>query len=63
MTAETAEPATEEIPFSTKENFAELLEEYDDESLETLMSFVESLGSFEEARAAIDALDQLRKAA
>jgi small subunit ribosomal protein S1 len=27
MTAETAEPATEEIPFSTKENFAELLEE------------------------------------
>jgi len=27
MTAETAEPATEEMPFSTKENFAELLEE------------------------------------
>jgi len=27
------------------------------------MSFVESLGSFEEARATIEALDQLRKAA
>lgn len=42
---------------------AKLLEEYDDEALETLMAFVESLGSFEEARATIDALDQLRKAA
>lgn len=46
-----------------EEKLAELLEQYDDESLETLMAFVESLGSFEEARAAIDALDQLRKAA
>ena len=45
------------------EQWAKLLEEYDDESLETLMAFVESLGSFEEAKAAIDALDQLRKAA
>ena len=45
------------------EKLAKLLEEYDDEALETLMSFVESLGSFEEARATIDALDQLRKAA
>lgn len=46
-----------------EQKLAELLERYDDESLETLMGFVESLGSFEEARAAIDALDQLRKAA
>lgn len=46
-----------------EEKLAELLEQYDDEALETLMSFVESLGSFEEARATIDALDQLRKAA
>ncbi|MGZ0170416.1 MAG: hypothetical protein ACKVHE_12730 [Planctomycetales bacterium] len=46
-----------------EEKLAELLEQYDDEALETLMSFVENLGSFEEARAAIDALDQLRKAA
>jgi hypothetical protein len=46
-----------------EEELAELLEQYDDEALETLMSFVENLGSFEEARAAIDALDQLRKAA
>lgn len=45
------------------EKLAELLEQYDDQDLETLMSFVESLGSFEEARAAIEALDQLRKAA
>lgn len=45
------------------EQLAELLEQYDDEALETLMSFVESLGSFEEARATIDALDQLHKAA
>ncbi len=45
------------------EKLAELLEQYDDEDLETLMSFVESLGSFEEARATIEALDQLRKAA
>ena len=27
MTAETAEPATEEMPLASKENFAELLEE------------------------------------
>lgn len=45
------------------EKLAELLEQYDDQDLETLMSFVESLGSFEEARATIEALDQLRKAA
>ncbi|NQV29106.1 MAG: hypothetical protein HQ518_32530 [Rhodopirellula sp.] len=46
-----------------EKQIAELLEQYDDESLETLMAFVENVGSFEEARAAIDALDQLRKAA
>ena len=46
-----------------EEKIAELLEQYDDESLEMLMSFVQSLGSFEEARVAIDALDRLRKAA
>lgn len=46
-----------------EEKLAELLEQYDDQDLETLMSFVESLGSFEEARATIEALDQLRKAA
>ena len=46
-----------------EQQLAELLEQYDDEALETLMAFVESLGSFAEARAAIDALDQLRKAA
>jgi hypothetical protein len=40
-----------------EEQLAKLLEEYDDEALETLMAFVESLGSFEEARAAIDALE------
>ncbi|MBL6705531.1 MAG: hypothetical protein ISQ06_05430 [Planctomycetaceae bacterium] len=46
-----------------EERIAELLEQYDDQDLETLMAFVESLGSFEEARATLDALDQLRKAA
>jgi hypothetical protein len=46
-----------------EEQLAELLEEYDDEALETLMAFVESLGSFAEAKAAIDALDQLPKVA
>lgn len=45
------------------EQLAALLEQYDDQALETLMNFVESLGSFDEARAAIDALDKLRKAA
>lgn len=45
------------------EKIAELLEQYDDEDLETLMAFVEKLGSFDEAWATIDALDQLRKAA
>lgn len=46
-----------------QEKLAELLEQYDDEDLETLMAFVEELGSFDEAWATIDALDQLRKAA
>ena len=46
-----------------EEKLVELLEKYDDQDLETLMAVVESLGSFEEARATIDALDQLRKAA
>jgi hypothetical protein len=55
--------ACEGISAMDDEKLAKLLEEYDDESLETLMSFVESLGSFEEARATIDALDRLRKAA
>ena len=32
------------------EQLAKLLEEYDDESLETLMAFVESLGSFEKQK-------------
>jgi hypothetical protein len=45
------------------EKLAELLEHYDDEDLETLMSFVERLGSFADARASIEALDQLKKAA
>jgi len=53
----------ERISVMDEQKLAELLERYDDESLETLMGFVESLGSFEEARAAIDALDKLRKAA
>lgn len=46
-----------------QEKLAELLRQYDDEDLETLMDFVEKLGSFDEARAAIEALDLLRKAA
>lgn len=46
-----------------QEKLARLLEQYDDEDLHTLMTFVEKLGSFDEAWAAIDALDQLRKAA
>lgn len=45
------------------ETLAELLDQFEDEDLETLMEFVERTGSFEDAKAAIDTLDQLRKAA
>lgn len=45
-----------------EQKLAELLEQYDDESLESLMAFVDSLGSFEEARATLETLDRLRKA-
>ena len=39
------------------------LDEIADEDLATLLDFVESAGSFEEAHAAIDALSQLREVA
>lgn len=40
-----------------------LLAEFNDDDLESLLNFVENVGSFEEARAAIDALSRIREAA
>ncbi len=41
----------------------DLLDEMSDEEVATLLEFVERLGSFETARAAIDMLSELRDAA
>lgn len=40
-----------------------LLSEFSDDDLESLLKFVENIGSFEEAREAIEALSQIREAA
>jgi hypothetical protein len=40
-----------------------LLAEFSDADLESLLNFVDNVGSFEEARAAIEALSQISKAA
>ena len=47
----------------TEQDLAQQLDEYSDEELATILEFVEELGSVEAAQAAIDALNELRKAA
>ncbi len=47
----------------TEQELAQQLDQYSDEELATILDFVEELGSVEAAQAAIDALNDLRKAA
>lgn len=42
---------------------AEKLEDFSDEELASVIDFIETTGSIEEARAAIEALSRLREAA
>lgn len=47
----------------TEQELAQQLDQFSDEELATILDFVEELGSFEAAQAAIEALSDLRKAA
>ena len=47
----------------TDQELAQMLDEYTEEELATVLDFVEELGSVEAAQTALDALSELRKAA
>ncbi|MHC4875732.1 MAG: hypothetical protein ACYTGL_04490 [Planctomycetota bacterium] len=47
----------------TDQDLAQLLDQYTEEELATVLDFVEELGSLEAAQTALDALSDLRKAA
>jgi len=46
-----------------EQELAQILDQFADEDIEVLLNFVDQVGGFDDANAAVDALDQLRKAA